>query len=365
MDFVLWKPSKPGEPAWDSPARIAAKGRPGWHIECSAMADKWLWSEAEGHLSALGLAHPHVFDIHGGGIDLVFPHHENEIAQSRCGHGTSAMANYWMHNGFLQVEGEKMSKSLGNFVTIHELLKEWPGDIIRLQMLMTHYRQPIDWTETRTDLARAELEDWAHVLAGYYNLPSEHQPHSVVEALSDDLNTPEAIVALRDQYSKAKRGGMKERQDFAAGCKFLGFGDLNRPGLFERDVSAFNVEGDILVYRDEVRRLRAAIANHAPLPERDLLVSRLESGGLKVNIDDRHGHIRLIRGDEAELRKKVDSLVAARSAARKAKNFKEADRIREELSAMGVQLKESRETTTGEIVTTWEVRAFGTTEVKR
>ena len=122
MDFVLWKPSRPGEPAWPSPAGIATPGRPGWHLECSAMSDKWLWDEVKDGLSPEGLAHPHEFDIHGGGIDLVFPHHENEIAQSRCAHGTPLMARYWLHNGFLQVEGEKMSKSLGNFVTIHELL---------------------------------------------------------------------------------------------------------------------------------------------------------------------------------------------------------------------------------------------------
>jgi len=126
MDFVLWKPSKPGEPSWPSPAGINVPGRPGWHIECSAMA--------EVHLGQ-------TFDIHGGGIDLVFPHHENEIAQSRCAHGTKIMAQVWMHNGFLQVEGEKMAKSLGNFVTVHELLQDWPGEAVRLNMLMTHYRQ--------------------------------------------------------------------------------------------------------------------------------------------------------------------------------------------------------------------------------
>ena len=135
MDFVLWKPSKENEPGWDSPW---GRGRPGWHIECSAMS----WA----HLGE-------TFDIHGGGIDLVFPHHENEIAQSCCAFGQDVMANYWMHNGFLQVEGEKMSKSLGNFVTIHELLhtekfggRKWPGEVLRLAMLKTHYRQPIDWT---------------------------------------------------------------------------------------------------------------------------------------------------------------------------------------------------------------------------
>ncbi len=123
MDFVLWKPSKPGEPSWPSPCGIAAPGRPGWHIECSAMADRWLWDEAKPKLSKAGLASPHMFDIHGGGIDLVFPHHENEVAQSRCANATPIMAQVWMHNGFLQVEGEKMAKALGNFVTVHELLK--------------------------------------------------------------------------------------------------------------------------------------------------------------------------------------------------------------------------------------------------
>ena len=140
QDFILWKPSAPGEPAWPSPAGIAAPGRPGWHIECSAMSWKYLGE---------------VFDIHGGGIDLVFPHHENEIAQSRCAFHTPVMANFWMHNGFLQVEGEKMSKSLGNFVTIRELLyKRWFWwanwmSSLRLAMLRTHYHQPIDWTAAR------------------------------------------------------------------------------------------------------------------------------------------------------------------------------------------------------------------------
>ena len=139
QDFVLWKPSSPSEPGWDSPW---GRGRPGWHIECSAMSAALLGE---------------TFDIHGGGIDLVFPHHENEIAQSRCAFHTKVMANYWMHNGFLQVEGEKMSKSLGNFVTIHDLLKKWPGDVLRLQMMMTNYRQPIDWTEKKLILGKSRI----------------------------------------------------------------------------------------------------------------------------------------------------------------------------------------------------------------
>ncbi|MET0841021.1 MAG: cysteine--tRNA ligase, partial [Methyloceanibacter sp.] len=148
MDFVLWKPSKPGEPSWPSPCGIAAPGRPGWHIECSAMA--------EAHLGQ-------TFDIHGGGIDLVFPHHENEIAQSRCAFGTPIMAQVWMHNGFLQVEGEKMAKSLGNFVTVHELLTgwqgyAWPGEALRFNMLRTHYRQPLDWTPELIEQSRKNLD---------------------------------------------------------------------------------------------------------------------------------------------------------------------------------------------------------------
>ncbi|HEX2336655.1 MAG TPA: cysteine--tRNA ligase, partial [Hyphomicrobiaceae bacterium] len=173
MDFVLWKPSPPGVPAWDSPCGIAAKGRPGWHIECSAMADKFLWELAKGTLSAQGLAHPHTFDIHGGGIDLVFPHHENEIAQSRAGHGVPVMARVWMHNGFLQVEGEKMSKSLGNFITIRQLLDAgWDGRVLYFAMLKTHYRQPINWTRKGMLEAALELNSLRQYLAPH-RFPNE------------------------------------------------------------------------------------------------------------------------------------------------------------------------------------------------
>ena len=166
MDFVLWKPSKPNEPGWPSPAGIAGAGRPGWHIECSAMSMATLLEPFGGGLSCNDSNH-NVFDIHGGGIDLIFPHHENEIAQSCCAFGSERMANIWMHNGFLQVEGEKMSKSLGNFVTIHELLRttkfggrSWPGEVLRLAMLRTHYRQPIDWTVKALEEAEATLGRW-------------------------------------------------------------------------------------------------------------------------------------------------------------------------------------------------------------
>jgi cysteinyl-tRNA synthetase len=146
----LWKPSKPGEPSWPSPAGIKAEGRPGWHIECSAMAWKHLGEK---------------FDIHGGGIDLVFPHHENELAQSCCAFHEARMANTWMHNGFLQVESEKMSKSLGNFITIRELLKDWPGEVLRLNMLKTHYRSPIDWTLKGVEESARTMDDWYRIAA--------------------------------------------------------------------------------------------------------------------------------------------------------------------------------------------------------
>src|ERR1700677_1127479 len=188
QDFVLWKPSKPGEPAWPSPAGVNAPGRPGWHIDCSAMAWKYL-GEA--------------FDIHGGGIDLVFPHHEDEIAQSRCAFHTPVMANYWMHNGFLQVEGAKMAKSAGNFVMIRDLLKDWPGEVLRLNMLKTHYRSPIDWTVKGLEESAKTLDDWYWVAA---DIKSGQPSGAVIEALSDDLNTPQMIASLHGVRNSAASG---------------------------------------------------------------------------------------------------------------------------------------------------------------
>ncbi|PLX39213.1 MAG: cysteine--tRNA ligase [Hyphomicrobiales bacterium] len=189
MDFVLWKPSSAEEPGWDSPW---GRGRPGWHIECSAMSWK--------HLGK-------VFDIHGGGIDLQFPHHENEVAQSRCCHGTEAMARYWMHNGFLQVEGEKMSKSLGNFITIHDVLADWPGEVARFNMLRTHYRQPIDWTVKGLEESRKVLDGWYDAVGDDVEAGEPHA--DVVAALSDDLNTPKAIAALHSLRSAGDSAGLK------------------------------------------------------------------------------------------------------------------------------------------------------------
>src|SRR5438046_3181909 len=175
MDFVLWKPSDEATPGWESPW---GRGRPGWHLECSAMGEKYLGE---------------TFDIHGGGIDLMFPHHENEIAQSECAHAGQPLARVWLHNGFLNVEGEKMSKSLGNFVTIHELLAEWPADVLRFNMLRSHYRQPMDWTVAGMKESWDILERWYDVAEP---MTATKLGDAVLGALCDDLNTPQVIAEL-------------------------------------------------------------------------------------------------------------------------------------------------------------------------
>jgi len=183
-DFVLWKQSADDEPGWDSPW---GRGRPGWHIECSAMSERYLGQE---------------FDIHGGGLDLIFPHHENELAQSRCAHGSEKMANFWMHNGFLQVEGKKMSKSEGNFITINELLetekfggRKWPGEVLRLAMLMTHYREPIDFSVRKLEEALAVLDRWERQ-AG--DAKVDKPDIESLMLLSDDLSTPQTIMRVHE-----------------------------------------------------------------------------------------------------------------------------------------------------------------------
>ncbi|QEL22773.1 cysteine--tRNA ligase [Bosea sp. F3-2] len=291
MDFVLWKPSREGiDPGWLSPAGIATPGRPGWHIECSAMSMAKLLSPFGGGLACDDPA-KNVFDIHGGGIDLVFPHHENEIAQSCCafggGEGAPTMANIWMHNGFLQVEGEKMSKSLGNFVTIHELLatetfggRKWPGEVLRLAMLKTHYRQPIDWTVKALEEAEKTLQDWAEAAQGAkVSEPSAE----LLDALADDLNTARALA----EFHALRRSG--DLPALLAGLDLLG---ITLPEV-------------------------AAPAVIAP---------------------------------------EVESLIAARLDARRAKNFAESDRIRDELAAMGIALKDGKDPATGEPTTSWEVK---------
>jgi cysteinyl-tRNA synthetase len=256
MDFVLWKPSDASLPGWDSPW---GRGRPGWHIECSAMGEALLGE---------------TFDIHGGGIDLVFPHHENEIAQSEGAHDGHALARVWMHNGFLNVEGEKMSKSLGNFVTIRELLADWPGDVLRLNMLRAHYRQPLDWTLQGMKESWAVLERWYAAADG---ANAGHVGEGVMDALLDDLNTPQAIAELH----RAEAGELE------TALVLLGF---------------------------TVDRKRIAPKAQIPVEE-------------------------------------IERAIDARLTARKTRNFREADRIRDELAAKGIQLKDNPDGTTS-----WDVK---------
>ncbi|MTI16729.1 cysteine--tRNA ligase [Rhodobacteraceae bacterium RKSG542] len=293
MDFVLWKPSGEGEPGWDSPCGIETPGRPGWHIECSAMSAK--------HLGE-------TFDIHGGGVDLTFPHHENEIAQSRCAHGTPYMAKVWLHNGFLQVEGEKMSKSLGNFITVHELLdtdkvggRKWDGEAIRYTLLQTQYRQPIDFTVKGLAEAEKQIQRWGDLFRKLEVVPSENpQPSAVViEGLLDDLNTPRAFAALHKVARDARGGDKAAAQELADNLAFLGFNPKGWAEQQEETASNANVDPELAAF--------------------------------------------------------VEDLIGKRLDARRNKDFAESDRIRDELAAKGIVLKDSKNKDSGEIETTWSL----------
>jgi len=274
-DFVLWKPSTGDQPGWDSPW---GRGRPGWHIECSAMSETHLGTH---------------FDIHGGGVDLIFPHHENEVAQSECAHGGEPFVNFWVHNGFLSVDGAKMSKSLENFVTAHEVLKEWPGEVVRLALLGTHYRDPLDWTERRLQEAKQTLDRWYRALdnASFDTTFAEGDPDpEVVEALSDDLNVPLAITRLHHIAS-----------------------DIHR-----------------VVVEDEKRELR----------------SKLLHGGKLLGLFIVHPSIWMRTPQTGILPIEIDRLVGARTLARKERQFADADRIRAELADLGIILEDKPDGTT-------------------
>ncbi len=278
-DFVLWKPSAEEQPGWDSPW---GRGRPGWHIECSAMSAK--------HLGEM-------IDIHAGGQDLVFPHHENEIAQSRCAHGTEVFARYWMHNGFVTVEKRKMSKSLGNTLIVHELLKQWPGEVLRYVLLSAHYRQPLDWSHKALEQARATLDRLYGLLRDHPPCdPSNDIDNAVVAALEDDLNTPTALAEISRIARELGSDDGEDRTRLAA-------------------------------------RLRTSAG----------LLGLLQ-GDPESWFTDRQAEVDI---DETE----IESLIAQRKQARADRDFAAADRIRDELAERGILLKDGPEGTSWEIAT--------------
>ncbi len=206
MDFVLWKPSNEKDPGWESPW---GRGRPGWHLECSAMSEKYLGKN---------------LDIHGGGLDLIFPHHENEIAQSCCNNNTKNFANYWVHNGFVTINNEKMSKSLGNIISITDATKKYSGQVVRLALLSAHYSQPLDWNNKLLENQRATIEKWYQL----YEENNEDIPLKEIDMLLDDLNTPGFIAKIHELYANANRGDEKSKKFFNSACKLIGLFDLTK-----------------------------------------------------------------------------------------------------------------------------------------
>ncbi|MGP0060192.1 MAG: cysteine--tRNA ligase [Beijerinckiaceae bacterium] len=350
MDFVLWKPSKSGEPAWPSPAKIKAPGRPGWHIECSAMSWKYLGER---------------FDIHGGGIDLLFPHHENERAQSCRAFNRLKMAQVWMHNGFLQVEGEKMAKSLGNFVTIRELLRgwkgrAWPGAAIRWAMLQKNYREPIDWTLDLLTRSVIEMQEFLNLLRGYHRDPQSGRVnfesiHSavgkdtpsgeVINALCDDLNTSEAVTAIRAM----KGGGSKER--IVQATRDLIFLGILKPSDIRYYSMFHGVQSDV---KDREQALQLATDYQFARSNGDILfassiMSDMNKMGLQI-LENEPSSIVISTGlEKQDFEEVVRAQITLRNAARERKDWEESDRIRDELAKMGVVLKDTKDGTTWEI----------------
>ena len=206
MDFVLWKPSLPDDPGWESPW---GRGRPGWHLECSVMSEKYLGKN---------------FDIHGGGLDLIFPHHENEIAQSCCNNSTEKFSNYWVHNGFVTINKEKMSKSLGNIVSISDAVDKYSGQVVRLALLSAHYSQPLDWNEKLLEEQKSIIEKWYQM----YDETNEEISLDIIETLLDDLNSPGFIAKIHELYVSAKKGDEQSKKSFNSACKLIGLFNLNK-----------------------------------------------------------------------------------------------------------------------------------------
>ena len=275
-DFVLWKPSTPELPGWDSPW---GRGRPGWHIECSAMS--------AAHLGE-------TIDIHAGGIDLLFPHHENEIAQSTCAHGGKVFARWWLHNGMLTFDGRKMSKSLGNVLLVHELLQQYPAEALRLRLLSGHYRQPLDWSDTAIQQATSTLDGWYRVLRDVADVPLQDGPVPVPErleaALCDDLNTPQALAELSVLADNARR-------DRSTAAKAALLGGAAALGLLRQSAQTWFRRGE-------------------------------------STVDAAH----------------VEDLLRERREARDSRDFVRADAIRDELAALGIAIEDSAQGTRWNVV---------------
>jgi cysteinyl-tRNA synthetase len=285
-DFVLWKPSTPELPGWDSPW---GRGRPGWHIECSAMSAT--------HLGE-------TIDIHAGGNDLMFPHHENEVAQSTCAHGGKVFARWWLHNGMLTFAGKKMSKSLGNTLELHTLLQQHPPELLRYMLMKAHYRQPLDWSDDSIAQARATLAGWYGALRDLADIEIDRTllaspDEEVITALCDDLNTPEAFAVIARWATHARRAVSREHK-IAAKSGLLRAGHIL--GLLQQDPEEV-FKGGVL---------------NAKLPELQVFIA-----------------------DEAGFRRHVDHLVEQRTLARKAKDFKKADEIRLKLAALNVVVEDT------------------------
>jgi cysteinyl-tRNA synthetase len=261
-DFVLWKPSSENEPSWDSPW---GKGRPGWHLECSAMSKKFLGNE---------------FDIHGGGIDLIFPHHENEIAQSRCANDTKVFANYWLHNAFITMSNEKMAKSQGNILKIKDFRGKVSGQVLRLALISAHYKQPLDWNDKLLDDCQNTIDKWYNV----YLPSSKELEDEIIQPLYDDINTPGYIANLHKLYDKANKGNDADKQIFNSACNFIGLLQETKEEWLDYKKGKIDISETEIENKIELRNKARADKNYAEADNiRDYL---LDKG---VLIEDKDG----------------------------------------------------------------------------
>ena len=261
MDFVLWKPSKNDDPGWESPW---GRGRPGWHLECSVMSEKYLGKN---------------FDIHGGGLDLIFPHHENEIAQSCSNNNTKNFANYWVHNGFVTINKEKMSKSLGNIITISDAVNKYSGQVVRLALLSAHYSQPLDWNDKLLNNQENTLDKWYNIYSEKRKILSE-----VDEVLLDDINTPGYIAKLHDLYNAASKGDEEKKSKFNKACKLIGLFDLSKEEWESLKKSKISVSESYIKNKIE-ERIKAK--NNGNFALADKIREELLSKG--ITIEDQKG----------------------------------------------------------------------------